>query len=79
MVNNVRKKNVFEELTSKMKLKRMNTLSVKKETEHSNQREHHEQRFRAMEEYATRRELVTVQNYLNISQDKERWERKCQN
>lgn len=62
-------KNVFEELTSKLKLKRMSMLSVRKETEYSKEREqHHEQRFRAMEQYATRRKLVTVQNYLYISQ-----------
>lgn len=60
-------KNVFEELTSKLKLKRMNTLSARKETEYSKQREHHhEQRFRALEQYTTRRDLVTVQNYIYL-------------
>lgn len=45
-------KNVFEELPSKLKRKRMNTLSARKETEYSKQREQqHEQRFRALEQY----------------------------
>jgi len=70
-------KNFFEELTSKLKLERMNRYQSGKKKQYSKQREQQqEQRFRAMKQYTAGRELVTVQNYLHIFQGKEIWERK---